>query len=81
MSASTRACEPAMCVAGVCGLLDGGAPDAGFDAGPDPDAGSCPAGQVECPDGCTSLERDPDNCGRCANVCIAGQTCDMGACS
>jgi hypothetical protein len=42
----------------------------------------CGAGGLCCPGGgCTSLWADPANCGACANVCDAGQSCDAGACS
>jgi hypothetical protein len=43
--------------------------------------GGCPAGQTDCGNGqCVDLASDPNNCGRCGNVC-AGEACRNGACT
>lgn len=41
--------------------------------------GTCPAGQTLC-GRCVNLQTDNNNCGRCGNVCSAGQFCNMGMC-
>jgi hypothetical protein len=40
----------------------------------------CPEGQTECAGGCVDLSTDPDNCGRCGNLCSQGDTCVNGSC-
>ena len=67
-----RACTPAFastvsCVAGACR------------------PGACVAGYADCnanaADGCESNSAsDARNCGRCGNVCAAGQACSAGTC-
>ena len=42
----------------------------------------CVSGAVVCDEGCTLLDRDPDNCGACGNVCPdASPACINGTCS
>lgn len=51
------------------------------DDGSTPDG--CPSGQTMCGDdtaSCTNLNFDPDNCGACGNVCMAGEACATGTC-
>ncbi|MFN8590040.1 MAG: hypothetical protein U0031_01180 [Thermomicrobiales bacterium] len=41
----------------------------------------CKAGTVKCGKACVATATDPNNCGRCGNRCVAGQSCLNGACS
>jgi hypothetical protein len=43
-------------------------------------APTCSAGQSLC-DYCTSLQSDPDNCGKCGTVCPVAQVCSAGQCA
>jgi hypothetical protein len=58
---------------GAGGAAGGGAGGAGG-------AGGCPAGQSECGGACVDVVADPQNCGRCGNVCGPGAICQAGAC-
>jgi hypothetical protein len=43
----------------------------------------CPAGQTLCAGTCVNLSQDPNNCGRCGNVCMGsglGRCCKQGQC-
>ncbi|MCE9576933.1 MAG: hypothetical protein K8W52_27550 [Deltaproteobacteria bacterium] len=71
------------------GVADGGAStDAGAltdampttDATPGPDALVCVLPEIACATGCIDPFTDPDNCGRCGNVCASG-ICTNGFCS
>ena len=41
---------------------------------------ACRDGKVCCARACTNVQADTTNCGRCGNVCAAGQRCCTGAC-
>ncbi|MFZ5442223.1 MAG: EGF domain-containing protein [Myxococcota bacterium] len=49
----------------------------GMDAGVNPCAGTLSL----CVDRCLDLQADPENCGRCGNVCGQGQVCNHGQCA
>jgi hypothetical protein len=40
----------------------------------------CPVDKSLCNDMCVDTGTDPNNCGRCGNVCSAGQSCVSGRC-
>jgi hypothetical protein len=40
----------------------------------------CETGKQSCPSGCADLQTDTQNCGKCGNVCSAGQSCKSGQC-
>lgn len=40
----------------------------------------CQAGQQFCRDRCTFTQSDPNNCGRCGNICQFNQFCQNGQC-
>jgi hypothetical protein len=50
-------------------------PDTGFRC-----CSSCRPGLADCSGACVDLGQDARNCGACANVCAAGQTCNNGRC-
>jgi hypothetical protein len=50
------------------------------DGAPAPDGG-CPAGLVECGDGCADLQVDHAHCGTCNRPCAATEECQGGACA
>ena len=66
------------CTGGVCV----GAMDASMDTAPPPtdDGVVCTGGLVNCGGFCLNVSNDPSHCGRCSNVCAAGQTCSGGVC-
>src|SRR5256885_4937771 len=41
----------------------------------------CTNEQVVCNEACTTLARDPTNCGACGHACGAGELCSVGECS
>lgn len=45
-----------------------------------PSCVSCPMGFVDCGGFCTDPTTDEDNCGACANPCLAGDFCSSGSC-
>ena len=40
----------------------------------------CPADTSICGESCIDLSSDPDNCGKCGNVCGNGENCISGSC-
>src|SRR5438034_5619384 len=38
----------------------------------------CPSGQVSCAGSCVNLQTDPNNCGKCGQVCLGGASCAGG---
>ena len=42
--------------------------------------GRCAAGYTQCGLRCVELSSDPENCGACGQVCLAGLTCTAGMC-
>ncbi len=71
--------------------MDGGGPppdgdaaasgtgDAASDSGVG-EASGCASGNVICDGQCASTDADPNNCGKCSNVCASGATCVSGVC-
>jgi hypothetical protein len=44
-------------------------------------SGTCAANQECCGDACVDVQSNTMNCGRCGNVCPAGQFCSAGTCT
>lgn len=44
-------------------------------------AGGCPAGFLDCGQGCIDVMNDAQNCGGCGQACSAGRGCALGQCS
>ncbi|MCB9602988.1 MAG: hypothetical protein H6722_26735 [Sandaracinus sp.] len=65
------------------GRIDSGATDAGTRDSGVVDADLCGVcGDAACCSGsCVDLASDRSNCGACGNVCLADETCELGACT
>jgi hypothetical protein len=53
----------------------------GGDFNPDAGLDGCQIGQQECSGTCSNPATDPNNCGKCDNVCPPDQVCSGGSCS
>jgi peroxiredoxin len=42
---------------------------------------NCPSGETLCNNTCVDLSTDPNNCGKCANSCASGESCESGVCA
>jgi hypothetical protein len=62
---------------GATGGGGGGATGGGGGMTLDPCAGTL----TECNARCLDLQADPENCGRCGNICGQGQVCNRGSCA
>ncbi len=80
----------ATCIAACGGRIAGSGPDQGSLGsvtgltlgGVHADGGHAvpPCAGTDCDGGCVSLATDPLNCGACQFTCLAGQSCQAGAC-
>jgi hypothetical protein len=66
---------------GTSGSTGQGGMSGGGSFNPDAGLSGCMIGEQECSGTCSNPATDPNNCGKCDNVCPPAQVCSGGSCS